>query len=221
MLRLPSCRNHETSSSSQSFSSSSSFERFHRSPFSYEAPKAQVVRRFQNLGIQRANPSEYVARYGTQLEDAQSLISQARNAGVVEDIVRFLLLRERNSIDFAFSRHRSTRPLFDRRVTKIINRVTSVLLSLRQRTNTTSAASIRRSTLRTTVLPVGTRLLSVFHRAATNRRTEERPASRKVSAHRLPISIWEATWGRVVAIKPIQPSKRFPNRLNSNIFPTQ
>ncbi|CAF0939709.1 unnamed protein product [Rotaria sordida] len=52
----------------------------------YEPPKAQVVRRFQNLGIQRANPAEYVARYGTQLEDAQTLLTQARQAGVVEDI---------------------------------------------------------------------------------------------------------------------------------------
>ncbi|CAF1398176.1 unnamed protein product [Adineta ricciae] len=52
----------------------------------YEPPKAQVVRRFQNLGVQRANPAEYVARYGAQLEDAQTLISHARQAGVVEDI---------------------------------------------------------------------------------------------------------------------------------------
>ncbi|CAF2520716.1 unnamed protein product [Rotaria sp. Silwood2] len=52
----------------------------------YEAPKAQVVRRFHNLGVQRANPVEYVARYGTQLEDAQTLVTQARQAGVVEDI---------------------------------------------------------------------------------------------------------------------------------------
>ena len=55
--------------------------------YSYEPPKAQVVRRFQNLGVQRANPAEYVARYGAQLEDAQTLISHARQAGVVEDIV--------------------------------------------------------------------------------------------------------------------------------------
>ena len=55
--------------------------------YSYEAPKAQVVRRFQNLGVQRANPNEYVARYGAQLEDTQSLLTHARQAGVVEDIV--------------------------------------------------------------------------------------------------------------------------------------
>lgn len=52
----------------------------------YEQPKARIVRRFENLGIQMANPREYVARYGTQLEDSQSLITHARRAGVIEDI---------------------------------------------------------------------------------------------------------------------------------------
>ncbi|CAF3877299.1 unnamed protein product [Rotaria magnacalcarata] len=52
----------------------------------YEPPKAQIVRRFLNLGVERANPTEYVARYGTQLEDSHALISHARQAGVVEDI---------------------------------------------------------------------------------------------------------------------------------------
>lgn len=55
--------------------------------FSYEPPKAQVVRRFENLGVQRANPTEYVARYGTQLSDSQTLLAHARQAGVTEDIV--------------------------------------------------------------------------------------------------------------------------------------
>jgi hypothetical protein len=61
---------------------------------SYEAPKAQVVRRFQNLGVQLANPAEYAARYGTQLEDAQTLFTHARQAGVVEDIVNIFLRDE-------------------------------------------------------------------------------------------------------------------------------
>ncbi|CAF0957106.1 unnamed protein product [Rotaria sordida] len=52
----------------------------------YEPPRAQVVRRFVNMGVACVNPAEYVARYGTQLEDAHSLISHARQAGVVEDI---------------------------------------------------------------------------------------------------------------------------------------
>ncbi len=84
--------------------------------YSYEPPKAQVVRRFLNLGIQRANPSEYVARYGAQLEDSQSLVTHARQAGVVEDIVSlfqfnsFILLISRGlcwllSYDFFSSSH--------------------------------------------------------------------------------------------------------------------
>ncbi|CAF3924728.1 unnamed protein product [Adineta steineri] len=52
----------------------------------YEPAKAQIVRRFQNLGVAPANPDEYVARYGSQLEDSQTLISHARQAGVIEDI---------------------------------------------------------------------------------------------------------------------------------------
>jgi hypothetical protein len=55
---------------------------------SYEPAKAQIVRKFQNLGVALANPDEYVARYGAQLEDAQTLVSHARQAGVMEDIVR-------------------------------------------------------------------------------------------------------------------------------------
>jgi hypothetical protein len=54
---------------------------------SYEPPKTQVVRRFQNLGVQMVNPADYEARYGAQLEDAQTLVTHARQAGVVEDIV--------------------------------------------------------------------------------------------------------------------------------------
>lgn len=59
---------------------------------SYEPPKAQIVRRFQNLGVERVNPSEYIARYGAQLEDAQTLVQQARQAGVVEDLVSGFIL---------------------------------------------------------------------------------------------------------------------------------
>ncbi len=33
------------------------------------------------------NPADYEARYGAQLEDAQTLVTHARQAGVVEDIV--------------------------------------------------------------------------------------------------------------------------------------
>ncbi|CAF1077262.1 unnamed protein product [Rotaria sordida] len=52
----------------------------------YEAPQVRVVRQFQRLGITPENPQEYVQRYGTSLLDAQTLLQQARTAGVVEDI---------------------------------------------------------------------------------------------------------------------------------------
>ncbi|CAF0754543.1 unnamed protein product [Didymodactylos carnosus] len=52
----------------------------------YEAPRAQVVREFRNLGVQAADPREYLARYGASLEDSSQLVSHARQAGVVEDI---------------------------------------------------------------------------------------------------------------------------------------
>ncbi len=68
---------------------------------SYEAPKTQIVRRFQNLGVQLVNPTDYIARYGTQLEDAQTLITHARQAGVVEDIVNFLLINNINHLYFS------------------------------------------------------------------------------------------------------------------------
>lgn len=62
---------------------------------SYEPPKAKIVRRFENLGVQPADPAEYVARYGAQLEDSQTLLSHARQAGVIEDIVTIPILRIR------------------------------------------------------------------------------------------------------------------------------
>jgi hypothetical protein len=54
----------------------------------YEAPQVRVVRQFQRLGVTPENPQAYVQRYGASLIDAQTLIQQARAAGVVEDIVR-------------------------------------------------------------------------------------------------------------------------------------
>jgi hypothetical protein len=39
------------------------------------------------LGVTPENPQAYIARYGAQLLDAQTLLQQARAAGVVEDIV--------------------------------------------------------------------------------------------------------------------------------------
>ncbi len=54
----------------------------------YEQAQVRIVRQFQRLGVTPENPQAYVQRYGAQLLDAQTLVQQARAAGVVEDIVR-------------------------------------------------------------------------------------------------------------------------------------
>ncbi|CAF0740582.1 unnamed protein product [Didymodactylos carnosus] len=52
----------------------------------YEPIQVRVVRQFQRLGVQQENPHAYVARFGASLRDAQTLLQEARQAGVVEDI---------------------------------------------------------------------------------------------------------------------------------------
>ncbi|CAF1654341.1 unnamed protein product [Adineta ricciae] len=52
----------------------------------YEPVQVRVVRQFQRLGVTQENPQAYVQRYGSSLLEAQTLVQQARAAGVVEDI---------------------------------------------------------------------------------------------------------------------------------------
>ncbi|CAF3190040.1 unnamed protein product, partial [Rotaria sp. Silwood2] len=52
----------------------------------YEPAQVRIVRQFQRLGVVAASPAAYVQTYGAQLLDAAALLSQARAAGVVEDI---------------------------------------------------------------------------------------------------------------------------------------
>jgi len=52
----------------------------------YEAPQVRIVRQFQRLGVTAENPQAYIARYGAQLRDSVTLVQEARQAGVVEDI---------------------------------------------------------------------------------------------------------------------------------------
>ncbi|CAF2737567.1 unnamed protein product [Rotaria sp. Silwood2] len=52
----------------------------------YETAPAHIIRQFKKLGVMHENPQAYIARYGTSLLDSATLIQQARNAGVVEDI---------------------------------------------------------------------------------------------------------------------------------------
>lgn len=54
----------------------------------YEPVQARIVRQFQRLGINQENPQTYISRYGTSLLDSSTLVRLARNAGVIEDIVK-------------------------------------------------------------------------------------------------------------------------------------
>lgn len=53
----------------------------------FEASQVRVIRQFQRLGVTQEDPQAYIQRYGAELFDAQTLVQQARAAGVVEDIV--------------------------------------------------------------------------------------------------------------------------------------
>ncbi|CAF1371736.1 unnamed protein product [Didymodactylos carnosus] len=53
----------------------------------YESVQARVVRQFQKLGVTPEDPKAYTARYGSSLLDPQRLVTEARQYGVVEDIV--------------------------------------------------------------------------------------------------------------------------------------
>ena len=53
----------------------------------YDAVQARIVRQFQRLGVTQENPQVYLSHYGASLLDPDTLVQQARAAGVVEDIV--------------------------------------------------------------------------------------------------------------------------------------
>ena len=71
----------------------------------YEAPQVRVIRQFQRLGVTPENPQEYLQRYGASLLDIQTLIQQARAAGIVEDIVSLHSPPFSLHPIFAFSHH--------------------------------------------------------------------------------------------------------------------
>jgi hypothetical protein len=55
----------------------------------YDNVQSNIVRKFERLGVIQQDPDEYVTRYGSSLLDSATLVQQARNAGVTEDIVKF------------------------------------------------------------------------------------------------------------------------------------
>ncbi|CAF1019937.1 unnamed protein product [Rotaria sp. Silwood1] len=52
----------------------------------YDAVEARTVRKFEHLGPCKRDPADYVAHYGRSLLDPDTLIQQARNANIIEDI---------------------------------------------------------------------------------------------------------------------------------------
>ncbi|CAF5005924.1 unnamed protein product, partial [Rotaria sp. Silwood1] len=52
----------------------------------YGDVQGRIVRKFEKLDPTNANPEDYVARYRGSLLDPTTLVQQARNLGVVEDI---------------------------------------------------------------------------------------------------------------------------------------
>jgi hypothetical protein len=52
----------------------------------YDPVQPNIVRKFERLETTHENPDAYVSRYGASLLDRATLVQQARNAGVTEDI---------------------------------------------------------------------------------------------------------------------------------------
>ncbi|CAF2116825.1 unnamed protein product [Rotaria magnacalcarata] len=52
----------------------------------YDNVQLRIVRKVEQLGVTQEDPDDYIARYGRSLLDSATLVHEARNAGVVEDI---------------------------------------------------------------------------------------------------------------------------------------
>ncbi|CAF4224370.1 unnamed protein product [Rotaria sp. Silwood2] len=57
----------------------------------YEGPQARIVRKFEQLDVTIENPEDYVARYRGSLLDSTTLVQEARNIGIIEDITPSVL----------------------------------------------------------------------------------------------------------------------------------
>ncbi|CAF3516374.1 unnamed protein product [Rotaria sp. Silwood1] len=57
----------------------------------YEAPQTRTVRKFEQLHVINVNPDDYVVRYRGSLLDSTTLVQQARNIGIIEDITPRIL----------------------------------------------------------------------------------------------------------------------------------
>jgi hypothetical protein len=55
--------------------------------FRYDPVSVKVVRQVERQGVTRENPQSYFTRFGNSLLDSKDLIAQARELGIIEDIV--------------------------------------------------------------------------------------------------------------------------------------
>lgn len=75
----------------------------------YDNVQLRIVRKVEQLGVTQEDPEAYVARYGRTLLDSTTLVHEARNAGVVEDISApigsssIITHRRGNTVDFDHS----------------------------------------------------------------------------------------------------------------------
>ena len=53
----------------------------------YEPVQVNVIRQIHRLGVQSQNPQEYVAQYGHNLLDSASLLAQAQQIGINDNLV--------------------------------------------------------------------------------------------------------------------------------------
>lgn len=53
----------------------------------YDGLQSKVVRKFERLGVTDEDPHNYTSRHGGSLLDSSTLIRQARDLGITEDIV--------------------------------------------------------------------------------------------------------------------------------------
>ena len=61
----------------------------------YETGDDHVVRKLEKVGPVKENPDDYMARYMGTLLDSATLVQQARNIGVHEDILNFVFKKDR------------------------------------------------------------------------------------------------------------------------------
>jgi hypothetical protein len=68
----------------------------------YEGVDTRIARKFEKYDVVREDPAAYAARYGGSLLDSVTLVQQARNYGVNEDLVKYFFKKifKKNILNF-------------------------------------------------------------------------------------------------------------------------